>query len=146
MRTLFIHSINENPKLRTWGEHVVYKNCSECQKHSLYIICSPQVWAWFSYYGLVDAKIRASDKDLPVPVKFLLSFFHVTLMKKKRSKWSRDIIEIRIGWVWELWTFWKKFSPLNFEVTLFVQVTTYSILDLLHMAENERKLRKYRPL
>ena len=29
---------------RTWGEHVVYKNCSECQKQFLYtIICSPQV-------------------------------------------------------------------------------------------------------
>ena len=31
---------------RTWGEHVVYKNCSECQKQFLYTTCSPQVWAW----------------------------------------------------------------------------------------------------
>ena len=28
---------------RTWGEHVVYKNCSECQKQFLYTTCSPQV-------------------------------------------------------------------------------------------------------
>ena len=25
------------------GEHVVYKNCSECQKQFLYTTCSPQV-------------------------------------------------------------------------------------------------------
>ena len=28
---------------RTWEEHVVYKNCSECQKQFLYTTCSPQV-------------------------------------------------------------------------------------------------------
>ena len=28
---------------QTWGEHVVYKNCSECQKQFLYTKCSPQV-------------------------------------------------------------------------------------------------------
>ena len=27
---------------RTWGELVVYKNCSECQKQFLYTTCSPQ--------------------------------------------------------------------------------------------------------
>ena len=27
------------------GEHVVYKNCSECQKQFLYTTCSPQVSA-----------------------------------------------------------------------------------------------------
>ena len=27
------------------GEHVMYKNCSECQKQFLYTTCSPQVWA-----------------------------------------------------------------------------------------------------
>ena len=31
---------------RTWGQHVVYKNCSECQKQFLYTTCSPQVWVW----------------------------------------------------------------------------------------------------
>ena len=54
------------------GEHVVYRNCCECQKQFLYTTCSPQVWACnlmnnlSSYCGLVDEKIRASDKDLPV--------------------------------------------------------------------------------
>ena len=28
---------------RTWGEHVVCKKCSECQKQFLYTTCSPQV-------------------------------------------------------------------------------------------------------
>ena len=28
------------------GEHVVYKNCSECQKQFLYTTFSPQIWAW----------------------------------------------------------------------------------------------------
>ena len=28
---------------RTWGEHVVYRNCSECQKQFLYTTCSPHV-------------------------------------------------------------------------------------------------------
>jgi hypothetical protein len=28
-------------ELRTWKEHVVYKNCSECQKQFLYATCSP---------------------------------------------------------------------------------------------------------
>ena len=30
---------------QTWGEHVVYRNCSECQKQFMYTTCSPQVWA-----------------------------------------------------------------------------------------------------
>ena len=28
------------------GEHVVYKNCSECQKQFLYTTCSPRDGAW----------------------------------------------------------------------------------------------------
>ena len=63
---------------RTW----CVKNCSECQKQFSYTTCSPQVWAWnfhvlnlysmnnlLSYCWLVDAKIRASDKDLPLDLK-----------------------------------------------------------------------------
>ena len=38
----------------------MYKNCYECQEQFLYTTCSSQVCV------LVDAKIRASDKDLPV--------------------------------------------------------------------------------
>ena len=63
-------------------EHVVYINCSECQsknekkKQFLYTICSELAIFMYwtrnsmnnlsSYCGLVDAKIRASDQDLPV--------------------------------------------------------------------------------
>ena len=59
------------------GEHVVYRNCSECQKQFLYTTCSPHVLSldfscielviqWTICRHIVDAKIRASDKDLPV--------------------------------------------------------------------------------
>ena len=41
----------------TSSEHVVYINCYECQiKNNL-----------SSYYGLLDPRISAADKDLPVP-------------------------------------------------------------------------------
>ena len=42
-RLIFVRSTSF---CRTWGEHVVDKNCSECQKQFLSTICSPQVWAW----------------------------------------------------------------------------------------------------
>ena len=76
-RSIFVRS---SSFCRTWGEHVLYKNCSECQKQFLYTTCSPQVWAWnfhalnnsmnnlSSYCGLVDEKTRASDKDLSVQI------------------------------------------------------------------------------
>ena len=41
----FTSSEPENSKLRTWGEHVVCINCSECQNKKLFVCttCSPQV-------------------------------------------------------------------------------------------------------
>ena len=65
---------------QTWGEHVVCINCSEYQnknkKQFVCTTCSELVvfMYWIgksmnnilSYYGLLDAKIRASDKDLPI--------------------------------------------------------------------------------
>ena len=60
----------------------MYKNCSECQntnkknKQFMYTSCSSDVLSLqfsifmndlSSYGGLVNAKIRASDVDLPVP-------------------------------------------------------------------------------
>ena len=61
------------------AEHVVYKNCSECQKQFLYNMLSQGLSLEFSctelvsYCGLVDAKIRLSDKDLPVIQTFEVS-------------------------------------------------------------------------
>ena len=60
----------------------MYKNFSECQKknsvHNIFSPCSElgifMYWTCnsmnnlSSYCGLADAKIRASDKDLPVPL------------------------------------------------------------------------------
>ena len=62
------------------SEHVVYINCSECQnknkKQFVYTTCSElaifMYWTpnsmnnLLSYCGLVDARISASEKDLPV--------------------------------------------------------------------------------
>ena len=59
------------------SEHVVYKNCFECQnknkKQFLYTTCSELVFSCTvinehssSYYGLTDSRMSASDTDLPV--------------------------------------------------------------------------------
>ena len=69
--------VNLFQKLATSAEHVVYQNCSECQNKTKTTICVHNMFCryselkifmnnLFSYCGLVDAKIRASDKDLPV--------------------------------------------------------------------------------
>ena len=79
----------QHMKNPSWG-HAVYINCSECQnknnlctQHVLYMFSTCSELGIFMYYqtcdsmnnlssycGLVDAEIRASDKDLPVK-KFL---------------------------------------------------------------------------
>ena len=62
----------------TSSEHVVYINCSECQNKNQFVhtTCSELVIFMFwthnsmnnllSYCRLVDARISASEKDLPV--------------------------------------------------------------------------------
>ena len=71
----------------TSSEHVVYINCFECQnkKQFTYTTYSDIVvfmyWTGksmnnlLSYCGLVDARIRASNKDLPVQSTFLCWLF-----------------------------------------------------------------------
>ena len=51
-------------------EHVVSINCSECQNKNNLSVNSMNNLS--SYFGLVDAKIRASDKDLHVLALFKL--------------------------------------------------------------------------
>ena len=80
-------SLHKNSKLRTCQEHVVYINFSECQNKNqfVYTTCSRHVLSlefscmyWtrnsmnnlLSYCGSVDARIRASEKDLPVRPSF----------------------------------------------------------------------------
>ena len=67
-------------KENTNSGHVVYKHCFEYQnknkKQRLYTTCSEFVFFWdrsrksmnnlLSYYGLTDARMNASEKDLPV--------------------------------------------------------------------------------
>ena len=50
-------SIHENPKLRTWGEHVMYRNCFWHSEQFLFTTCSPHVLQ----------KEELLTKDLPVP-------------------------------------------------------------------------------
>ena len=81
--------VNLFQKLATSAEHVVYQNCSECQNKNnnlctkivlnvktKTIICVHKIFCRYSeltifmnnlssYCGLVDAKKRGSDKDLP---------------------------------------------------------------------------------
>ena len=52
----------ENYKHRTWGEHVLPIFCA-CSFHG------NSMNNLLSYCGLIDAKIRASDRDLPVLIK-----------------------------------------------------------------------------
>ena len=62
------------------SEHVENINCSECQNKNQFVYTTCSELAIFMYWtcnsinnlssycaGLVDAKIKASDKDLPVP-------------------------------------------------------------------------------
>ena len=43
----FTSSVHENYKLRTWGEHVVCINCSECQKKNKNNLCAQHVLPMF---------------------------------------------------------------------------------------------------
>ena len=81
----------------------MYKNCSECQKQFLYTTCSPRFkLGIFMYltcnsmnnlslnYGLVDAKTRASDKDLPVPMNFC---FYQSILKNFNALQFTDLLK-----------------------------------------------------
>ena len=72
----------------------MYINCFECQNQFLYTTCSPHVPSlnfqalnnMLSYCGLVDDKIRASDKDLPVLGCVFLAF----LKAMGFQRWTRN--------------------------------------------------------
>ena len=59
----------------------MYKNCSECQKQFLFTTCN-SINNLSSYCGLVDPKIRASDKDLPVYLYIYIRDICKTRIKK----------------------------------------------------------------
>ena len=79
-------SVHKNCKLRTCSEHVEYVHkfvlnvktkINLCTQHVVWSCSELVIFMYWtrnsmnnlsSYYGLVDAKIRASDKDLPVQV------------------------------------------------------------------------------
>ena len=91
------------------SEHVVYINCSECQNQFLYTTCSPLcselgIFTYWtcnsmnnlsSYWGLVDAKIRASDKDLPVIETLQNAFNLAPLCNVTRAGESVYVIRIK---------------------------------------------------
>ena len=56
----------ENNKRRTWAEHVLAMFCP-CSALAIFMCCTGNSMNnLLSYCGLIDAKIRASGKDLPV--------------------------------------------------------------------------------
>ena len=73
-KRLFIDLLVQYMKTTT-SEHVVYINCFEWQNKKMYKTCSELVVSMYwtgksmnnllSYCGLVDARISASEKDLP---------------------------------------------------------------------------------
>ena len=91
----------------TSSEHVVYINFFECQKNKtkkqfMYTTCSELVvfmyWTGKSitYCGLVDARISASEKDLPVPDGLFCHnyrFFLIAVSKYVCGIWKKD------GWL-----------------------------------------------
>ena len=71
-----------NPPKNTSSEHVVYKYCFECQNknkifdHNMFETCifrGNSINNLLSYCGLTDARIRASEKDLPVTQSKMVS-------------------------------------------------------------------------
>ena len=65
----------------------MYKSCSECQKQFLYTACSPPC----------SAKIRASDKDLPVNLP--LKSYRQQTLSCKIAKISSFIVLYQLFWV-----------------------------------------------
>ena len=67
-----------NSKKNASSQHVVYKYCFECQNKNKNNFCTQHVVNLYffgefnenllSYCGLTDARMRASEKDLPVKV------------------------------------------------------------------------------
>ena len=104
-----------NYQLSTWKLqaqyiHVVYKNCSECQNKNqfvyttcpelvifLYWICN-SMNNLLSYCGLLDARIRASDKDLPI---------HKYSWEIQAKLKYLDILENGINYSWKYPTYMK---------------------------------------
>ena len=85
-KTLFIDLPVKYMKT-TSSEHVVHINCSECQNKKQFVYTTSSEFGIFmywtrnsmnnlsSYCGLVDTRISASDKDLPVTGSSLESNF-----------------------------------------------------------------------
>ena len=80
----------------------MYKNCSECQKQFLYtqdhVLPRFELGIFMywtcnsmnnlsSYCGLVDAKIRAFDKDLPVKVLFVQTIYSLYILAQCAWRW-----------------------------------------------------------
>ena len=79
-----LHQLTQNmTKDCSWNYHENY----ECSAHVLpmFCVCSfldNSMNNLLSYCGLIDAKIRASDKDLPVFVSLLANYFSLKINQK----------------------------------------------------------------
>ena len=105
-------SVHENSKLRTWGEHEENMLCTKIvffvlfwhSEQFMHTTCSELVvfmyWTGesmnnlLSCCGLVDVRIRASKKDIPV---FLSGFNNALLVTCHVKNRSNQYVSITIG-------------------------------------------------
>ena len=97
---LFLHQLSHNMTTDcSWNYHENYKRK---HGHNMFCACSfhgNSMNNLLSYCGLMDAKIRASDKDLPVPFKLLSLFYYFTI--NFLQQWLASMVWLFI--VMQLW-------------------------------------------
>ena len=128
-------SIHKNSKLRTWGEHEenILRTCclhvlplfSPCSELGIFMYWTRKSMNnLLSYCGLVDPRIRASEKVLPVTrcksakeevLDFFIGFWWTTVICKHLSYFTKN-------WITKVVTKWegaKKFPGAWFSVSFF---------------------------
>ena len=116
---------HENYNCRTWAENVLPMFCP-CSSLVVFMVISWTIF--FSYCGLVDARISASEKDLTAPVVQLIKFQRLKNTTTQRWLWYP---RISTSWAFRypnvLWPFthykWTKIEN-------FVQMTLLSSSEL----------------
>ena len=132
---------------RTWGEHVVYKNCSECQKQFPYTTCSP-VWGW-NFHVCIELVIqwticRHIAGQLMQKWELLTKIYlydKIEIVRKSHLKinqmHNQIMFAISYFWAAEVPMFARVGAHKCTEFILLVNWTTYSIYNILPTFINE---------
>ena len=86
---------------RTWGEHVVYMNCSDCQNQFLYTTCSlhvlqkeeellTKIYPYSLTQEAIDGNVRLEDKKLFIPADLSINTPVLNLFYNK-SEYKLDL-------------------------------------------------------